>query len=297
MNRGPSSRHTVAHFATTPRGQHFFQLYAQLRDRWPADTIDLDLPSRFGTTRVTVSGPVAGSPVILLPGNGASMTAWHSTIGHLSSHHRCYAIDFIGDIGRSVPDGDPITSVTDLYEWLSTTIDSANVRTPTLIGHSYGAMIALGSVLAQPDRAARLVLLDPNSCFGGLRADYLWHALPTLLAPTQRRHQRFLAWETGGRVLDPTWVELAAMGAEYFPTTRPRVPARPSAAALASLAVPTTVLLANASRAHNSAAIATRAQELIPGATVETIDGATHHSMPMIPAERIGRAVVDALRR
>ncbi|QTI69851.1 alpha/beta hydrolase [Gordonia polyisoprenivorans] len=270
-------------FTSTHAGRQFFDHYQALRERWPTDATDADLPSRFGTTHTTSWGRSTGTDLMLLPGAGATLTEWFAVARSLGRHRRCHTVDFIGDPGLSVPGRDRIRSVDDVLEWLETTMTSLHAARPILVGHSYGAMVALAFALRHPEQVSGLVLLDPNSCFGPMRMQYLAHAVPILLRPSRSRQRKFLEWETGGAALDHQWLELSAIGAAHFPSTRPRVPRRPKTATLAGLAVPVSVILAANSRVHDVGKIADSARNSLPHCHIDIIDGATHHSLPMLP--------------
>jgi pimeloyl-ACP methyl ester carboxylesterase len=44
-------------------------------------------------------------------------------------------------------------------------LDGLGVELPELVGHSYGAWIALTYALQRPARVGKLTLLDPTMCF------------------------------------------------------------------------------------------------------------------------------------
>lgn len=281
-------------FTSTPAGREFFGLYQALREHWPTDATDADLPSRFGTTHTTSWGRGSGTDLVLLPGAGATLTEWFTVAEPLGAHRRCHAVDFIGDPGLSVPGRDRIRSVDDVLEWLQTTLASLRADRPILVGHSYGAMVALAFALRHPEQVSGLVLLDPNSCFGPMRMQYLAHAVPILLRPSRSRQRTLLEWETGGAALDHQWLELSAIGAAHFPSTRPRVPRRPKTAALAELTVPVSVILAANSRVHDVGKIADSARNSLSHCQVDIIDGATHHSLPMLPRPAVTTVLTSA---
>lgn len=151
-----------------------------------------------------------------------------------------------------------------------------------------------GLCTQHPEQVSGLVLLDPNSCFGPMRMQYLAHAVPILLRPSRSRQRTFLEWETGGAALDHQWLELSAIGAAHFPSTRPRVPRRPKTAALAELTVPVSVILAANSRVHDVGKIADSARNSLSHCQVDIIDGATHHSLPMLPRPAVTTVLTSA---
>ena len=77
-----------------------------------------DLSSPFGTTHVNICGPRDGEPLVLLHGGGSTSTVWFANAGELSRTHRVYAVDTIGEAGRSVSDGRPVDSLAGFMEWL-----------------------------------------------------------------------------------------------------------------------------------------------------------------------------------
>ena len=75
-------------------------------------------------------------------------------------------IDFVCDNGRSIPkDGDPLncpSSEQDIAKWVGETVTGLQLRTPvSMLGSSYGALIAFISALYNPSLVDKLVLLAP----------------------------------------------------------------------------------------------------------------------------------------
>ena len=277
-------------FLASPVGRRFSEAYDSLINRWPPGTRRFDLASPYGSTHVVASGPDSGRPLVLLSGSGATLTEWHSVIEELSRRHRVYAVDIPGQVGASTPSSTPISSVPDLLDWLAVTVSTLGVDTPTFIGHSYGAMIAL-AFAGGGFPTDGLILVEPNSVFGGMRTGYLVHALPILLSPNENRERRFLEWETGRRPLNEAWSNVAALGAT-MPTTKLVIPRR-----LRSVRPQVrhrTVILAKESRVHDVARIAENVHSTWSGARVEIVADATHHSLPMHPCI-FGDVLVAAL--
>ncbi|NLV79993.1 MAG: alpha/beta hydrolase [Rhodococcus sp.] len=282
-------------FTTTAEGVAFYRAYDRVLEKWPVDVTCVDLTSQYGTTRVNVCGPLDAPPVVLLPGAGATSTVWFENVAALADRFRVYAVDLLGDAGRSIADGKRIRSIDDLMSWLNAVTEDAGLTDFGLIGHSYGAMIALAYALREPGRVRNLVLLDPNSCFAGMRASYLAHAVPLLLRPNEKRERDFIRWETGGQDIDEDWLDLLARGAAYFPKSKTIVPKRPKRNALEELAVDTTVILAADSKVHDAGQLAADIAGALPRLHPIAVEGATHHTMPMSPAAELNDALINAL--
>ncbi|MFI8567407.1 alpha/beta fold hydrolase [Rhodococcus sp. NPDC078407] len=271
----------------------FFAAYDRVLRKWPADTHAIEVNAAHGTTRVNACGPVDGPPMVLLPGAGATSTVWFANVGALSKHYRVYAVDLMGDVGRSEPKGRSIDSVDELLNWVSAVLDELELPAVALCGHSYGAMIALAYALRSQGRVDALTLLDPNSCFGSMSPRYLLHALPILLSPNEKRQRSFVRWETDDAQLDSDWLDVLALGAAYAPTTKTIVPKRPKPAAFENFGVPTTVVLAGKGKVHTAARIEAAVHDVLPSARTVVLEDATHHGLPMHPAAEVNEILLS----
>jgi pimeloyl-ACP methyl ester carboxylesterase len=271
----------------------FYDAYDRMLAKWPMAVHGEAVPSRYGTTWVNSCGPDGGSPIVLLPGAGATSTAWLGAAAELGAAYRVHAVDLLGDAGRSVADGDPIQTVGDLAEWLDGILAHFGYRQAAVAGHSYGAMISLAYAMRRPGRVRALALVDPNNCFAGMAAGYLLRALPVLARPTGERFRRLVAWETHGHVVDSEWLELAAHGTAVFRAAKTVVPKRPTPERLAALRVPAAVIVAADSRVHDAHAVAAAAAASMPTAQVRVLPGAAHHTLPMAP--ELGGVLAQAL--
>ncbi|MEU5577735.1 alpha/beta fold hydrolase [Streptomyces huasconensis] len=283
---------------TDPADPEAFQAaYDTALAKWPEGTTTRTVSTPYGHTHVTVHGPADGAPLVLLPGGGATGLSWFANAAELAGTRRVFAVDLVGDPGRSVPVAErPVRTVTDLTAWLDALLDGLDIPAADLGGHSYGAWIALHQALRAPGRVRRLVLVDPTRCFAGFRPGYLLRALPTLLRPSVRATRAFLAWETGGAPLDADWLALQE-GAAAFPAARPVMGPRPAPAALRTLRPPTLVLLGGRSRAHDVRRVASRAAALLPDVTVATLPGVSHHALPHARPAELNRVVAEFLSR
>ncbi|MFI2782359.1 alpha/beta fold hydrolase [Streptomyces sp. ALB3] len=268
-----------------------------LAAHWPTGAASSVVPTPYGGTHVNSYGPEGAPPVVLLPGGGgATSTVWSAQAARLGRTHRVHAVDLVGEPGRSTTGELPLRTAADLMGWLDALLDGLHTEQAALCGHSYGGWIALRYALHAPRRVSRLVLLDPTLCFAGFHPRYLLRALPMLLRPTVRRTRAFLAWETGGASFGPARSRLRdeAVG---FPSARPVTGPRPSPQELRGMDVPTLVLLAGGSRAHDARRVAAAAGRLLPDVRTATVTDATHHSMPLGSpgAEEISRRVDEFL--
>ncbi len=270
----------------------FHAAYDEVLRGWPVEVSGRDVPTPYGSTRVNVCGPEDGTPLVLLPGGGTTSAVWFANVGELAAAHRVYAVDLIGDYGRSVHDGAPLRGTGDLTAWLDALLDGLGLDRVRLCGHSYGAWIALRYALHAPRRVDGLALLDPVQCFARMSGRYLLHAVLTSLKPAAERPRAFHRWETGGDPEDPVWrafLDSTAVAKRSKVLPMPR----PGKDALRACSVPALVCLADRSRAHDAPRVAAAARRLMPGAQVVTLPGASHHSVPTERPAGLNRLLVD----
>ena len=266
------------------RRADFEAAYDAALARWPVRVESREVGTRFGGTHVLVSGAAAAPPLVLLPGGGATALAWSGAMRLLAAVRRVHVVDPVGDAGRS-PATTPLANADDVADWLAEVLDGLGLGAVDLAGHSYGGWQALAFALDRPGRVRRLGLVDPTTTFTGFSPGYLLHAVPVLARPSAARMRALVRWETGGRPVDDAWLDVAAAGAEV-PAAAPVRAGRPDPARLAALTVPTLVVVAGDGRAQDPRQVARRAAQVMPRASVVTLPGATHHTLPS-GAERV----------
>nr|WSW47573.1 alpha/beta fold hydrolase [Streptomyces sp. NBC_01001] len=272
--------------------RQFFAAYEALLARWPAGTAEIDVATPYGTTRVHAYGPAEAAPLLLLHGGGSTGAVWFANAAALGAHHRVLAVDILGDAGRSVRAGRPLRTTADLMAWLDALLDGLGTRRVSLLGHSYGAWIALTYALHAAQRVDRLVLLDPTRCFAGYRPGFLLRSLPVLVRPTAARVLAYLDRETAGTDTDPDWQRLFALAASGFADRKLIVGRRPDPGALAA---PLLVLLAGRSGAHDPARVAARARKALPHARIETLPRLSHYALPTAAPAQTNRLISEFL--
>jgi pimeloyl-ACP methyl ester carboxylesterase len=257
----------------------YFAAYDAVLTQWPVAVESVDLQSPYGTTHVQICGPRDGTPLVLLHGGGATSTVWFANAGELSQTHRVYAVDIIGNAGRSVNNGRPVDTLAGLMDWLDGLFSGLNLDSANLCGHSYGGWLALNYALHAPHRVHRLALLDPTDCFTGLRPGYRLRAVPLFARPSAARMRTFINWETAGRPVDPAWLTLMCLGVEFL-RAKIVIPRHPAPDQLRASTVPTLLLLAENSRAHDIHKVSANARSLMPHIVTAVLPAVSHHTIP-----------------
>jgi len=100
----------------------------------------------------------AGRPaVIFLHGAAMDHTIWQLQTRYFAYHgYAVLALDLPGH-GRS--EGPPVTGVAAMAAWVGRVMTAAGLTRAALVGHSMGALVALATAAAEPERVTTLALL------------------------------------------------------------------------------------------------------------------------------------------
>jgi pimeloyl-ACP methyl ester carboxylesterase len=127
----------------------------------PGYRIALDVPGS-ATTTLYVEEAGDGPPLILLHGLGGSLFTWRHITAALARSHRVIALDLKG-FGHSDKPFDDHYSAADQAALVAAFIRKRGLSGVTLIGHSFGGVVALRTAhdfASEPGTIARLVVMD-----------------------------------------------------------------------------------------------------------------------------------------
>jgi pimeloyl-ACP methyl ester carboxylesterase len=265
----------VSIFKSSELEKQYMAAYEAVLALWPVPVEAVDVPTPFGMTHVNISGSPDKPAMVLLPGFGANSTMWFPNIADLSSQYRVYALDTIGQPGKSV-----LTrkmTAQNSPEWMRDVFDGLGIEKACLVGVSLGGWLSLNFVLHAPERVRRVVLLDPAASFERVSTAFFWHSLiPIMIYPTRAGLIRYFRWMTQGNQVDRNWAELMLLSILYM---RPQPPIRAtvfSDAALRRVEVPMLLLVGERSVIYNPERAYRRAIRLVPDLEAEIIPEASH---------------------
>lgn len=126
-----------------------------------------------------------GSPVVLLHGSGAGVTAWANWRGQIpvfSEHFRVLAPDLVGFGYTERPDGIAYRFMETWVEQMLAFLDALGLERVDIVGNSFGGSLTLALAVRAPQRIRRMVLMGS----GGVREavtpelDQLWGYTPSV---------------------------------------------------------------------------------------------------------------------
>jgi pimeloyl-ACP methyl ester carboxylesterase len=269
------SQHTA--FKTRAGEAAYRAAYDAEMKSWPVPYEEIDLPSRFGTTHVIVCGPKAAPPLVLLHGYMATSTMWSINIAAFSKGHRVYAVDVMGQPGKSIPD-EPICNAADFVSWLTATLDALGLDSVCLVGMSFGGWLALNYAVAVPQRVRKLVLLSPGGLLPMVK-QFTVRGMLMVSLPTRLTLNSFFRWLGFTDRAYTNMLELMYLGLKHFrmPVETARIgPAVVSDEELRTLHVPTLLLIGDHEVISDPTGALERARRLIPDFRGELVPGARH---------------------
>lgn len=287
---------TRASMFKTPAGQaKYWAAYEASLALWPVPRESFDVPTRFGPTHMHASGPQGAPPLLLLHGLGVSSTMWHPNVAALSQAHRVYALDTIGDKGKSVCTCS-LRQRSDFVAWLLEVFNALRIEQACMMGLSYGGFLALNLALTAPQRVTQLVLLAPAACLLPLVPGFYLRVLGASLFPRLQLTRSLML-----QIFANPRVKASPVARQFMLTTDfrgdykvfPRVYADH---ALRQVKPPTLLLLGEHEIIYNPQTALQRAQQLIPNLTAHLIPEAGH-ALNLDAPERVNRHLLAFLSK
>jgi pimeloyl-ACP methyl ester carboxylesterase len=261
-------------FSTPENRAKYLAAYEAMFSLWKVPHDGVEVKTSYGSTHINVSGPDDGYPLVLLHAAGLTSTVWFANIAALSAHHRIYAVDVIGDAGKSVADR-LMTERADYAHWLKEVFDGLNIEKGHLMGHSYGGWLTLNMALAYPKRLHKMVLLAPAASFrplGFITKLILYLAEFKIHPPIRPFLQAGAAKKS---IIEESFIHLIEEVTRYC---RPAsmYPTVFTDEELNQVALSTLLLIGSGEKIYNPQKAIKRAQRWMPHLTAEIIPNAGH---------------------
>ncbi|MCP3803535.1 alpha/beta hydrolase [Allokutzneria sp. A3M-2-11 16] len=280
----------LSRFVDEESREEFLARYGEAMGAWPQDRVESDVDTRFGSTHVHRHGDGDGTPVVLLHGGNTTPATWHPNVAALAEGRAVYAVDVLGEPGRSTQTA-PMIKSADTAEWLTAVLDGLGLERVHLIGMSYGGWIAANQALHTPDRLASITLIEPSRVLAEVRPIFAVRTVWNRLLGAESLWREYLEWSSRTA---PAVRDLQVMGSMRF-RKRLMPPRKLSKKQLVGITVPTLVLLGAKSPVQRVQKAAGRAA-LIPNAEVTVIPG-TGHALPTENPEAVNTRITDFLAR
>lgn len=191
-------------------------IYDARLGEWPVPYESIFLDTTYGKVHTIVGGSENAPPALLLHASGLSAWSWLYNVRELNKHYRTYAVDTIGDAGKSAlsdldnfpKDGQALCA---FYLEIA---DKLGIDSTYVVGASQGGFIGTNLALYAPKRVKKLVLLGPMG-YAGTERTVVRIVLATLL-PFKSIQDSTFRWafgdDPGVREAYEEWFRLVMTG-------------------------------------------------------------------------------------
>jgi pimeloyl-ACP methyl ester carboxylesterase len=102
--------------------------------------VEEDVATSYGKTHVIISGYKSKKPLVFIHGMGSNSSFSRFFIAGLCENFYVYAIDIIGECGKSRPSKLPACGK-DYADWLSEVLSELKIKRVPIIGVSFGGFV------------------------------------------------------------------------------------------------------------------------------------------------------------
>jgi pimeloyl-ACP methyl ester carboxylesterase len=283
---------------------NLFAAYDAVQQLWPAPVEDLYVPTRFGVTHVLANGSPSSPSVVLFHPGGGNATIWYKNVGPLSRHFRTYAVDFIGEMNKSIPVR-PIGCQQDFSDWIADLFAGLGIRKTSIVGNSNGGYFALNAAINMPQLFDKVVLISPAATFTRMPKWWLNLLVPAhILAPFLHATwlvRRAYRWLWRDFAMDDPYAHLHHLSKvagypRYRPTRNKVFPHKFSDQELKRVSMPVLLLIGDHEVIYNPALVFRRATRLVSHIETRLIPNANHCAQYTAP-EQVNREILDFMSR
>ncbi len=257
----------------TPDGEKVVMaIYEKALANWPVPYERLNFSARHGETFVIACGPISAPPLILLHGAGTNSAIWGADIADYSRYFRVYAVDLLGEAGKSAPNR-PAWDSPAYAEWLEDVFTALRIEKAVLVGISQGGWTALKFAVSRPERVEKLVLMCPGGIIPD-RVSFIFRAIGLSLLGEWGTKQ-LVRMLYGGEPIPEGVEEIIVQMTRNF---NPRMGVLPifSDEELRRLTMPTLLIGGTKDALRDIPKIAARLETFLPQLEVMIIPGAGH---------------------
>lgn len=270
----------ISAFTGDEARERFLAAYDHAMGFWPEPRTEQDVETGYGTTRIHRYGTGGGTPIVLLNGANSTPAVWASSVAAFAADENpVLAVDRVGEPGRSLQTA-PIRTPEATASWLEEVLAGLGADRVHLVGHSYGAWVALNQAVRAPARIASLTLAEPVAALTPVKPRFVLEAVAATVTKSESFRRRWFSRVIGDTGEAPeveaalSRAALAALSGGFRWRLLP--PTRMSDEQLRSVTVPTTLVLSERSRAIDCSRAAARARRCLPHARGVIVPGAGH---------------------
>lgn len=230
----------------------------------------------FGDTHVLIYGERSKPPLVMLHGMTMSSTMWYPNAKALTSERCIYAVDVIGDFGKSRLAGE-MKSRSHAAVWLLEVTEALGLNKTDVAGHSMGGFLAVNYALAYAERVSKLLLYAPAGTFHRMNLLFFANVYPALLFRTEKWIDRAFQWFSANKkLLTPPFRDQVIAGYRHGKPLNRVIPSVVPEKDFDHFPIPTLLLIGDKEVIYPAEKALAAAKERVPLLEAHMISGASH---------------------
>lgn len=269
---------TLSRFRSPEGKRRYLRAYDEVLAQWPVAFQELSIPTLYGNTHIVASGDPDAPPLVLLHATGTSSTGWLGNVAVLSSSHRVFAVDIVGEAGKS-EQTQLLRDRSECVQWLSEVLDGLGLERTELAGWSFGGWTALAFTIDKPARVDKTVLLAPFGSLARCAPAVLFFLKVGPYLPMGPPGSLALRMMSPGYQFDDDFARQFILGGRYFKAADPRVSVFPkpfTEEELRSIQTPVLLLVGDGESTFDPRDAVAQAQRCIPRVEATLLPGIGH---------------------
>jgi pimeloyl-ACP methyl ester carboxylesterase len=268
----------------------FLSDYQKEISSWSVPVKELDVETEFGKTHIISFGNPDGKPLILLHWFYSNSTEWKYMAPFLQERYCVYAVDIIGDMGKSIAFNPPKNDK-EISIWFNQVSNSLGLKKVALCGHSNGGFQAMVIAMQNPDKIEKLILLAPAAGLKSFSLEFYLSSFGTALYPKDNILEIF---KRSGTIKPGLWSnEMTEMLEISFRAASNQLRVYPrefSDDELKAIKVPTLLILGDKEMIYKPEEAAARASGLMPDSKVILLPDCGH-AIPFDASKEASNAI------
>ena len=174
------------------------RIYNELEAEWPQGTKSRIIKNSYGDVHILETGPDTATTLFLIPAGNMGAVFWGENIKILSSNFHCYAVDPIGEAGKSRLKDLKLYPRTEQEEaaFYIEVMDSLGLAKASLVAAGEGGRSALILASYRPERISGISLIAPLGITKP-SPEYLSRTIITAMFPMSFIRQSMEEWIFG----------------------------------------------------------------------------------------------------
>ena len=145
-------------YKTDEGKQQVIRYYETLLIQWKQPAKRFTIETSLGEVFIIENGKKDAPAIILLHGAGSNSAMWMADVHELSKTYRVFAVDIIGECGKS-SENRPAYKGNNYSNWMLEIIEKLGLSKISIIGCSLGGWIAMDFAIKHPKKVDKLVLM------------------------------------------------------------------------------------------------------------------------------------------